>query len=134
VLSNIEVMDVLKPGEHGSTFGGNPLACAVARMALRVLTEEGMVENAAAMGARLQAGLTAIASPLVRQVRGRGLMLAVELHPDAGGARAYVKEMQSLGVLCKETHDHTIRIAPPLVITESEVDWAVEQFARGLAA
>jgi ornithine--oxo-acid transaminase len=132
VLSNIEVMDVLKPGEHGSTFGGNPLACAVARMALRVLTEEGMVENAAAMGDRLKAGLASIASPLIREVRGRGLMLAVELHPDAGGARAYVKKLQALGVLCKETHDHTIRIAPPLVITADEVDWAVERFAEGL--
>jgi ornithine--oxo-acid transaminase len=131
VLSNIEVMDVLKPGEHGSTFGGNPLACAVARMALRVLTEEGMVENAAAMGDRLKAGLASIASPLIREVRGRGLMLAVELHPDAGGARAYVKKLQALGVLCKETHDHTIRIAPPLVITADEVDWAVERFAEG---
>ena len=134
VLSNIEVMDVLKPGEHGSTFGGNPLACAVARMALRVLTEEGMIENAAAMGARLKAGLASIASPLIREVRGRGLMLAVELHPDAGGARAYVKKLQSLGVLCKETHDHTIRIAPPLVITADEVDWAVERFSEGLKA
>jgi ornithine--oxo-acid transaminase len=132
VLSNIEVMDVLKPGEHGSTFGGNPLACAVARMALRVLTEEGMIDNAAVMGNRLKAGLAAIASPLVRDVRGRGLMLAVELHPEAGGARAYVKKMQALGVLCKETHDHTIRIAPPLVITEAEVDWAIEQFEKGL--
>jgi ornithine--oxo-acid transaminase len=132
VLSNIEVMDVLKPGEHGSTFGGNPLACAVARMALRVLTEEGMVENAAAMGDRLKAGLASIASPLIREVRGRGLMLAVELHPDAGGARAYVKKLQALGVLCKETHDHTIRIAPPLVITADEVDWAVERFGEGL--
>ena len=132
VLSNLEVMDVLKPGEHGSTFGGNPLACAVARMALRVLTEEGMIENAAVMGDRLQAGLAAIASPLVRDVRGRGLMLAVELHPDAGGARGYVKRLQGLGVLCKETHDHTIRIAPPLVITSDEVDWAVERFAEAL--
>ena len=134
VLSNIEVMDVLKPGEHGSTFGGNPLACAVARMALRVLTDEGMIENAATMGDRLKAGLASIASPLIREVRGRGLMLAVELHPDAGGARAYVKKLQSLGVLCKETHDHTIRIAPPLVITADEVDWAVERFSEGLKA
>jgi ornithine--oxo-acid transaminase len=132
VLSNLEVMDVLKPGEHGSTFGGNPLACAVARMALRVLIDEGMVENAATMGARLHAGLSAITSPLVREVRGRGLMLAVELHPDAGGARGYVKRLQALGVLCKETHDHTIRIAPPLVITAGEVDWAVQQFDSAL--
>jgi ornithine--oxo-acid transaminase len=132
VLSNLEVMDVLKPGEHGSTFGGNPLACAVARMALRVLTEEGMIENAARMGARLQSGLAGIGSPLVREVRGRGLMLAVELHEEAGGARDYVLRLQSLGLLCKETHEQTIRIAPPLVITESEVDWAVEQFAAAL--
>jgi ornithine--oxo-acid transaminase len=132
VLSNLEVMEVLKPGEHGSTFGGNPLACAVARMALRVLTEEGMIENAAAMGARLRDGLREIASPLVREVRGRGLMLAVELHAAAGGARETVLRLQQLGLLCKETHDHTIRIAPPLVITAGEVDWAVEQFATAL--
>lgn len=132
VLSNLEVMDVLKPGEHGSTFGGNPLACAVARMALRVLTEEGMIDNAAIMGARMKAGLEAIGSPLVRQVRGRGLMLAVELDPQAGGARDYVLKLQGLGVLCKETHETTIRIAPPLVITAGEVDWAVEQFAAAL--
>jgi ornithine--oxo-acid transaminase len=132
VLSNIEVMEVLKPGEHGSTFGGNPLACAVARMALRVLREEGMIENAAAMGARLHAGLGSINSALIREVRGRGLMIAVELQGDAGGARAYVKRLQELGVLCKETHDHTIRIAPPLVITADEVDWATEQFEKAL--
>jgi ornithine--oxo-acid transaminase len=132
VLSNLEVMDVLKPGEHGSTFGGNPLACAVARMALRVLTEEGMIENAAIMGARLRDGLRGIASPLVREVRGRGLMLAVELHAAAGGARGTVLRLKELGLLCKETHDHTIRIAPPLVITAGEVDWAVEQFATAL--
>jgi ornithine--oxo-acid transaminase len=132
VLSNIEVMEVLKPGEHGSTFGGNPLACAVARMALRVLHDEGMIENAATIGDRLQAGLASIASPLVREVRGRGLMLAVELHEDAGGARQYVKKLQKLGLLCKETHDHTIRIAPPLVITADEADWAVDRFAEAL--
>jgi ornithine--oxo-acid transaminase len=129
VLSNLEVMDVLKPGEHGSTFGGNPLACAVARMALRVLTEEGMIENAAVMGARLRDGLRSIASPLVREVRGRGLMLAVALHTQARGT---VLRLQELGLLCKETHEHTIRIAPPLVITAAEVDWAVEQFAAAL--
>jgi ornithine--oxo-acid transaminase len=132
VLSNIEVMDVLKPGEHGSTFGGNPLGCAVARMALRVLQDEGMIENAAIMGERMKAGLGAIPSNLVRDVRGRGLMLAVELHPDAGGARNYVKTLQGMGVLCKDTHEHTIRIAPPLVITAEEVDWAVDRFAKAL--
>jgi ornithine--oxo-acid transaminase len=133
VLSNKEVLGVLKPGEHGSTFGGNPLACAVARMALKVLVEEGMVENAARQGARLMAGLSGLRSDAVREVRGRGLMIAVELHPEAGGARAYCEALQARGLLCKETHDHTIRIAPPLVITDDQADWALEQFAAVLA-
>jgi ornithine--oxo-acid transaminase len=132
VLSNKEVLGVLNPGEHGSTFGGNPLACAVARMALKVLTEEGMIENAARQGERMMAGLREIAGGPVREVRGRGLMIAVELDPAAGGARTYCQALQARGLLCKETHDHTIRIAPPLVITDDEVDWAVEQFAAVL--
>jgi ornithine--oxo-acid transaminase len=129
VLSNKAVLGVLNPGEHGSTFGGNPLACAVARMALKVLTEEGMIENAARQGERMMAGLREIAGGVVREVRGRGLMIAVELEPAAGGARDYCQALQARGLLCKETHDHTIRIAPPLVITGDQVDWAVEQFA-----
>jgi len=132
VLSNKEVLGVLKPGEHGSTFGGNPLACAVARMALKVLVDEGMVENAAVQGSRMMAGLAEIGGAAVREVRGRGLMVAVELHPEAGGARRYCEALQARGLLCKETHDHTIRIAPPLVITGGEVDWALEQFAAVL--
>jgi len=132
VLSNSEVMSVLHPGEHGSTFGGNPLACAVARAALKVLTEEGMIENAARVGGRLQAGLAAIAAPSVKEVRGRGLMIAVELHPDAGGARRVCEALQGRGLLAKETHDHTIRIAPPLILTDAEADWIVEQFAAVL--
>jgi len=133
VLSNKEILGVLKPGEHGSTFGGNPLACAVARVALKVLVEEGMVRNAAAQGARMMAGLAEIGGGAVKEVRGRGLMIAVELHPEAGGARPYCEALQARGLLCKETHDHTIRIAPPLVITGGEVDWALEQFAAVLA-
>jgi ornithine--oxo-acid transaminase len=128
VLSNKEVLGVLKPGEHGSTFGGNPLGCAVARMALKVLIEEGMIENAAVQGARLAEGLASIQGEAINEVRGRGLMIAVELHPEAGGARAYCQALQERGVLCKETHDHTIRIAPPLVITAGQIDWALEQF------
>jgi ornithine--oxo-acid transaminase len=128
VLSNKEVLGVLKPGEHGSTFGGNPLACAVARMALKVLVEEGMVENAAVQGARMMAGLADIGGGAIKEVRGRGLMIAVELHLDAGGARRYCEALQARGLLCKETHNHTIRIAPPLVVTGGEVDWALEQF------
>jgi ornithine--oxo-acid transaminase len=132
VLSNSQVMSVLHPGEHGSTFGGNPLACAVARAALRALTEENMVENAAEVGARLKASLEAIASPKVKEVRGRGLMIAVELYADAGGARRVCEALQARGLLAKETHDHTIRIAPPLILTESQADWIAEQFAAVL--
>jgi len=129
VLSNKEVLAVLKPGEHGSTFGGNPLGCAVARMALKVLVDEGMIDNAAVQGERLRAGLASLAaSGPVKAVRGRGLMVAVELHPEAGGARPFCQALQERGLLCKETHDHTIRIAPPLVITPGEIDWALEQF------
>jgi len=128
VLSNREVLGVLRPGEHGSTFGGNPLGCAVARMALKVLVEEGMIDNAAVQGDRLARGLRDLRSNVVRDVRGRGLMIAVELHPEAGGARRYCQALQARGLLCKETHDHTIRIAPPLVITPEQVDWVVEQF------
>ncbi len=132
VLSNSEVLGVLKPGQHGSTFGGNPLACAVARAALRVLTEEGMIENAALQGERFRSGLASIRSNLVREVRGRGLMLAVELHPEAGGARRYCEALRDEGVLAKDTHGHTIRIAPPLVIRADQVDWALERFERVL--
>ncbi|WP_114857990.1 ornithine--oxo-acid transaminase [Azospirillum brasilense] len=128
VLSNSEVLGVLKPGQHGSTFGGNPLACAVARAAMRVLVEEGMIDNAAAQGAYFLEQLGAIRSNVIREARGRGLMLAVELHPEAGGARRYCEALRARGVLAKDTHDHTIRIAPPLVITREQVDWALEQF------
>ncbi len=133
VLSNKEVLGVLKPGEHGSTFGGNPLGCAVARMALKVLVEEGMIENAAIQGERLTEGFRGLGSNVVKEVRGRGLMIAVELHPEAGGARAYCQKLQAQGLLCKETHDHTIRVAPPLVITRDQVDWIAEQFGTALA-
>jgi len=129
VLSNTEVMDVLKPGEHGSTFGGNPLACAIARTALKVLVEEGMVENAARMGDVFLEGLRKIRNPLIREVRGRGLLMAMELLPEAGGARQYCYKLRDKGLLCKETHDNTIRFAPPLIITRDEVNWALERIA-----
>ena len=125
VLSNSEVMDVLNPGEHGSTFGGNPLAAAIARTSLKVLVEEGLIENAAAMGERFLAGLKMIENQYIKEVRGRGLMIAVEFQPEAGGAKQYVKALAKKGLLCKETHTDTIRFAPPLVITKDEVDWAV---------
>ncbi|SOC43586.1 ornithine--oxo-acid transaminase [Rhizobium subbaraonis] len=128
VLSNSEVLGVLKPGQHGSTFGGNPLACAIARASLRVLTEEDMIGNSARMGERFRTGLGEIRSNIVREVRGRGLMLAVELDPAAGGARKYCEALKERGILAKDTHGDTIRIAPPLVITADQVDWALEQF------
>jgi ornithine--oxo-acid transaminase len=133
VLSNKEVMDVLKPGEHGSTFGGNPLACAVARAALRVLVEEGMIENAAKMGEYLIASLRAINSPIVKEIRGRGLMVAVELLPDAGGARKYCEALKDRGILCKETHSHILRIMPPLIVTQAQIDEALVEFRAVLA-
>ncbi|MFQ3453376.1 ornithine--oxo-acid transaminase [Bradyrhizobium sp. UFLA01-814] len=132
VLSNNAVLGTLRPGQHGSTFGGNPLACAVARAALRVLIDEGMIENAAQQGARFLAGLQDIRANVIREVRGRGLMLAIELHPEAGGARRYCLALQARGILAKDTHEHTIRIAPPLVITGDQVDWATERIAAAL--
>ncbi|AFL54047.1 ornithine--oxo-acid transaminase [Sinorhizobium fredii] len=134
VLSNSEVLGVLKPGQHGSTFGGNPLACAIARAALKVLSEEGMIENSALMGERFTKSLTDIRSNIIKEVRGRGLMLAVELVPEAGGARKYCEALKERGILAKDTHGDTIRIAPPLVITAAEVDWALEHFAAVLAS
>jgi ornithine--oxo-acid transaminase len=132
VLSNNAVLGTLKPGQHGSTFGGNPLACAVARAALRVLIDEGMIENAALQGARFLDGLRSIRANTIRDVRGRGLMLAVELHPEAGDARRYCEALQGRGILAKDTHQHTIRIAPPLVITAEQVDWALEEIGATL--
>jgi len=132
VLSNDAVLGVLKPGEHGSTFGGNPLACAVARAALKVLVEEDMIGNAQRIGDRLQASLAGIRHDAIKEVRGRGLMLAVELHAEAGGARRVCENLQRRGLLCKETHEHTIRIAPPLVLTADQADWIAEQFEAAL--
>ncbi|TQV70280.1 ornithine--oxo-acid transaminase [Denitrobaculum tricleocarpae] len=129
VLSNSEVLGVLKPGQHGSTFGGNPMACAVARAALRVLIEEGMIENAEKMGDHFLDGLKSIRNNLVKEVRGRGLMLAVEFHREAGGARQYCEALRESGILCKETHVDTIRFAPPLIIDKDQIDWALERIA-----
>ncbi|MCO4316476.1 ornithine--oxo-acid transaminase [Phyllobacterium sp. 21LDTY02-6] len=128
VLSNSDVLGVLKPGQHGSTFGGNPLACAIARAALRVLTEQGMIENSRREGAYFLEQLKTIRSNVVREVRGRGLMLAIELHPEAGGANQFCYALKERGILAKDTHRDTIRIAPPLIIERDQVDWALEQF------
>ena len=132
VLSNSEVLGVLKPGQHGSTFGGNPLACAIAREAMKVLVEEGMIENSAEQGAYFKQGLESIRNNAIKDVRGRGLMLAVEFHPEAGGARQYCQGLKEKGLLAKETHEHTIRFAPPLIITRDQVDWALERIEQVL--
>ena len=126
VLSNSEVLGVLRPGEHGSTFGGNPLACAVARTALKVLVEEGMIENAAKMGAYFLDQLGQLKTNQVKEVRGRGLMIAVEFHHEVGGARRYSETLKEAGLLCKETHRDTLRFSPPLVIQRDQIDWALE--------
>ena len=132
VLSNSEVMNVLQPGEHGSTFGGNPLACAVSRTALKVLREEGMIENAAEMGAYFLESLASMADDRVADVRGRGLLIGMEFKPEAGGARRFCEKLMGAGILCKETHDNIIRFAPPLVISRDDVDWALERIEKTL--
>jgi ornithine--oxo-acid transaminase len=124
VLASKEIMGVYKPGDHGSTFGGNPLGCAIARTALRVLVEEKMVERSAELGAYFLEKLKTLRSPELKEVRGRGLWIGIELHRPA---RPYCEELKRQGILCKETHDHVIRIAPPLVITREEIDWAFER-------
>jgi ornithine--oxo-acid transaminase len=134
ILADDEVMSVFKPGDHGSTYGGNPLAAAVARAALSALVEEGMVENSARLGVYFLDRLRAIASPWIKEVRGKGLWIGIELRPEAGGARRFCEALMREGLLCKETHDHVIRIAPPLVIDQAGIDWALERLAKVLAA
>ncbi|MGH9465253.1 MAG: ornithine--oxo-acid transaminase [Thermoanaerobaculia bacterium] len=132
IVADDEVMNVFRPGDHGSTYGGNPVAAAVARAAIRVLVEEGMVENSARLGALFLERLRAIDSPHVKEVRGKGLWIGIELHGEAGGARRFCEALKEAGLLCKETHTHVIRVAPPLVITRDEVDWAAERLERVL--
>ena len=128
VLSNEAVLGLLKPGQHGSTFGGNPLACAVASKALEVLVEEKMVENSEKMGAYFLSELKKIDSPYIKEARGRGLMIALQLNEDAPiSARQVCEQLMEGGILCKETHTYTIRFAPPLVIKKSEVDFCLDR-------
>ncbi|MCU0664771.1 MAG: ornithine--oxo-acid transaminase [Myxococcota bacterium] len=133
VASRPEVLGVFKPGEHGSTFGGSPLAAAVARAAIAVLREEKLVERSAELGAYFKAQLEDIKSPHVKEIRGRGLFIGVELNKEAGKARPFCERLMQRGLLCKETHDYVIRFAPPLVITKEELDWALERIRPVLA-
>ncbi len=132
VLSGPEVLGVFNPGDHGSTFGGNPLGAAIARKAIRVLIEEKMIENSYNMGIYFREKLTAVGSPHVKEVRGKGLFIGVELNPEAKGARRFCEALMKKGLLCKETHDNVIRFAPPLVITKEEIDWAMERISEVL--
>ncbi len=127
VLASKEILGVYKPGDHGSTFGGNPLGCAVARAALRTLVEERMVERSAELGRYFLERLQTLHSRNLKDIRGRGLWIGIELHSPA---RPYCEALKEEGVLCKETHDHVIRIAPPLVITRDEIDWALERIRK----
>ncbi|WP_026852273.1 ornithine--oxo-acid transaminase [Geothrix fermentans] len=132
-LANDEVMDVFTPGIHGSTYGGNPLACAVASAALDVLVDEKLVEKTAELGKHLEARLKGMKTDKLKEVRVIGLWAGVQLKPEAGGARKYCYLLKDRGMLCKDTHVDTIRLAPPLVITKEQIDWAVDQLEAVLA-
>ena len=126
VAANKDVLGVFQPGTHGSTFGGNPLACAVAMAAIDVLQEEKLADRAAELGVYFMEGIRAINSPKIKEVRGKGLLIGVVLHESAGKARIYTTALKEKGLLCKETHSWIIRFAPPLVITKEEIDQALK--------
>jgi ornithine--oxo-acid transaminase len=130
VLADEDIMGLFNPGEHGSTFGGNPLAAAVARESLKVLIEEKLIENAAEQGAYFLEQLYELNSPKIKEVRGRGLLIGVELKPEAGGARKYCEALKEEGILAKETHQNIIRFAPPLVIDHTTIDWALDKIRK----
>jgi ornithine--oxo-acid transaminase len=125
VLSDRELLGLFTPGEHGSTFGGNPLGAAIARAAIKVILEENLVQRAAEMGEYFIEQLAEISSPHVKEVRGKGLLIGVELKKGAGGARRFCEGLKDKGILVKETHEHVIRFAPPLVIDKPTIDWAL---------
>jgi ornithine--oxo-acid transaminase len=130
VVANSDVLGVFNPGSHGSTFGGNPLACAVSIAALEVIEEEKLAERSYELGEYFLEQLKAISNPVIKEIRGRGLFIGVELTEEA---RPYCEQLKEEGLLCKETHDTVIRFAPPLIITKEEIDWAVEKITKVLA-
>jgi ornithine--oxo-acid transaminase len=132
VLADRALLGLFRPGEHGSTFGGNPLAAAIGRAALKVLVDENLAERAAELGTYFAERLAEIPSQHVKEVRGRGLLIGVELHPASGGARRFCESLQHHGILAKETHDYVIRFAPPLVIDRETIDWALPRIAEVL--
>jgi len=132
VLADEPLLGLFKPGEHGSTFGGNPLAAAIARASLSVIEDEKLVENSAQMGEYFMEQLSEIPTPWVKEVRGKGLLIGVELKQEAGGARRFCEALMHTGVLCKETHEHVIRFAPPLIINRETIDWALPKIREVL--
>jgi len=132
VLADKKLLGVFNPGDHGSTFGGNPLGAAIARESIKVLIEEKLIEHSFEMGNYFREKLNEVESKHVKEIRGKGLFIGVELHPEAGGARRFCEALKNRGLLCKETHTNVIRFAPPLVITKKEIDWAMEQVAEVL--
>ena len=134
MLADHEVMDVFKPGDHGSTFGGNPLGAAIARAAMKVLVDENLAERALELGDWFMNSLRQMDSPHVAEVRGRGLMVGVVIKPDSGTARPYCEQLMQRGILAKETHEQVVRFAPPLVVEKADLEWALEQIAEVLGA
>jgi ornithine--oxo-acid transaminase len=132
-LGREDVMGVFRPGDHGSTFGGNPLGAAIGLEALNILVEERLPERSAELGDYLIAGLQKIDSPLIREIRGRGLFVGVEIDRSLGTARAVCEALMQRGLLSKETHETVVRLAPPLVIEKQEIDWALQQIREVLA-
>ena len=133
ICASREVMDVFTPGDHGSTFGGNPLSCAVARAAMKVLVDEHLAERAQELGEYFMGRLRDMNSPHTKEVRGRGLLIGLELKTESGPARPFCENLMKEGLLCKETHEQVIRFAPPLVISREDIDWALEKVERVLA-
>ncbi len=131
-LASKELMSVFTPGNHGSTFGGNPLACAVGKAAVEVVTEEKLPENSYKMGEYLRGELAKMNSRHISEIRGRGLLIGVEIRPESGPARGFCEKLMWLGILAKETHGTVIRLAPPLIITKTDIDWALERIAQVL--
>ncbi len=125
ILADSQLMNLFQPGEHGSTFGGNPLGAAVARAALKVIRDENLVENSAELGKYFINKLRNINSRHIKEIRGRGLFIGVELKPEANGARRFCEILKQKGILAKETHVDTIRFAPPLIIDKQTIDWAL---------
>ncbi|MBN2411820.1 ornithine--oxo-acid transaminase [candidate division KSB1 bacterium] len=132
VLARDEVLNVFKPGDHGSTFGGNPLACAIARESLKILVDEELPLKSFELGKYFKDKLDTIDKKYIKEIRGKGLFIGVELEPEAGGARRFCEALANEGLLCKETHENVIRFAPPLVIKKEELDWAFERVKKVL--